>query len=157
MRPQVLGQDHGAGPHVHAILRVQHLQDTGRGAVPGSGALPRFPVSRPPLVPRARARPAPPDHPRTGTAARAPAAAPPWANRGRTRVGARPRRPIGASSPTDVTQSAAAGADGDEPLAQPPPPPGAAVKPGRSHPRRCPGGAGRTPPRAASRRREETG
>lgn len=157
MRPKVLGQDHGAGPHVHAILRVQHLHDTGRGAVPGSRELPLFPVSRLPPVPQARAPPAPPDPPRTGTAARAAAAAPPWANRGRTRIGARPRQPIGASSRRDVTRSAAASADGDEALAQPGSPPGAAIKPGRSHPRRCPDGVGRAPPRAASRRKDETG
>lgn len=117
MRPQVLGQDHGAGPHVHAVLRVQHLQDTGRGAVPGSRELPLFPVSRLPPVPRAPAPPAPPNPPRTGTTARAAAAAPPWANRERPRIGARPRRPIGTSSRRDVTWSAAAGADGDAPLA----------------------------------------
>lgn len=125
--------------------------------MPGSRELLPFPVSRLPPVPRARARPAPPDPPRNGTAARAAAAAPPWANRGQTRIGARPCQPIDTSPRRNVTRSAAAGADGDEALAQPRPPPGTAVKPGGSRPRRCPGGAGLAPPRAASRRTEETG
>lgn len=103
MRPQVLGQDHGAGPHVQAVLRVQHLQVTGRGAVPGSRELPLIPVPRLPPVPRARPRPAPPAPPRSGTAAPTAAAAPPRANRGQTRIGARPCRPIGASPGRDVS------------------------------------------------------
>lgn len=128
----------------------------------GVRELPPFPVSRLPPVPRARARPGPPDPPRSGTAARAAAAPPPWANGGQTRIGARPLRPIRASSRRDVTRSAAAGADGDEALAQRRPRPGAAVggaavKSGRSCPLRGPGGAGLAPPRAPSRRREETG
>lgn len=48
--PEVLGQDHGAGPHVHPVLRVQHLKSTGCGAGVGGGWGSRFyrPASPPP-------------------------------------------------------------------------------------------------------------
>lgn len=156
MHPQVLGEYHGAGPHVGAVLRVQRLQDTGRGCAGLPGAPAAAPLPAGPGTSGTRtASAAGPSWKRYRRARRRRASA--MANRGRTRFGAGPRRPIGVPSPRDVTRSAAAGADGDGPLAQPRPPPGAAVKPGRCRPRRCPGGMGLAPPRAASRRREEAG
>lgn len=115
VKPHVLSQHHGAGPRVHAILRVQHLKHTAvllrlraqtLSAPPPPGAVPRGRAARAPRAPLL-----PPSPPRSGTAAQRAAAPPcPRLAGGQSQeatCGARLRRPIGAFSRGDVTRSAA--------------------------------------------------
>lgn len=88
--PDVLGQDHGAGPHVHPVLRVQHLKSTGCGAGVGGGVgLPVLPPRFPPApagrylgdAQRQRRRPLREAVPPHAAPPPPPASAPPWPRR----------------------------------------------------------------------------
>lgn len=46
VHPEVLGQHHGAGPHVRPVVRVQLLKHTGRSDGKAGPAPPRIPPGR---------------------------------------------------------------------------------------------------------------